>query len=63
MKGDPEDLRNLAEDLRGCIKRHDDAIRHNPDIATDIIKARDKAFKRYEEVTESRYPKKLDDYA
>ena len=54
MKADPEDLRNLAEDLKGAIQRHSDAIRANPDIASDLVKVRDKAFKRYDEITEGR---------
>jgi hypothetical protein len=55
MKSDPEDLKNLSEDLHGALHRHPDAIRANPDIAADIIKARDKAAKRYEEVTEKKH--------
>lgn len=54
MKADPEDLRRLAEDLQGALQRHTDAIRHNPDIATDIVKVRDRALKRYEQVAENR---------
>lgn len=52
MKADPEDLRLLAEDLQGALQRHEDAARHNPDIATDLVKVRDKVRKRYEEVRE-----------
>ena len=62
MKSDPEDLRNLAEDLKGCIQRHPDAIRANPDIATDIVKARDLAEAKYRRITENRYPRTLKDY-
>lgn len=54
MKADPEDLHKLAEDVKGCIQRHPDAIRANPDIASDLIKVRDKIYKRYEEVTEGK---------
>lgn len=54
MKADTQDLKNLAEDLQGCLQRHPDAVRHNPDIATDIVKVRDRTFKRYDEVTEKR---------
>lgn len=54
MKADPEDLKNLAEDLQGALQRHPDAVRANPDIATDIVRVRDKMQKRYEEVTERR---------
>lgn len=55
MKADPEDLRLLAEDLKGAIQRHPDAIRANPDIASDLVKVRDRAFKRYEQVTEKQH--------
>ena len=55
MKANPEDLRLLAEDLKGCIQRHSDAVRANPDIATDLVKVRDKTFKRYEQVTEKQH--------
>ena len=54
MRADPEDLKNLSDDLRGVIKRHDDALTHNPDIAADLLKVRDKAQRRYDEVTEHR---------
>jgi hypothetical protein len=54
MKDDPEDLRRLAEDLQGSLQRHSDAVRNNPDIATDIVKVRDRAIRRYEEVSEGR---------
>lgn len=54
MKGDPQDIRDLAEDLQGALQRHADAVRHNPDIATEIVKIRDRTFKRYEEVSEKR---------
>jgi len=51
-KGDPEDLHNLAEDLKGCLHRHPDAIQHNPDIAGDIVRSQDKAEQRYRSLTE-----------
>lgn len=54
MKGNPEDLYHLGEDLRGVIHRHEDAVKNNPDIAKDIISARDKAIERYRQVTEGR---------
>ena len=57
MKGDPDDLRLLIEDLRGCISRHPDAIRSNPDIASDIVKARDHAAAKYARITEDKPPK------
>ena len=62
MKGDPEDLRKLAEDLKWCIRKHPDAIQNNPDIAKDIVNARDKADAKFRQVTEGRYPRKLEDY-
>lgn len=54
MKADPEDLHNLAEDLKGVIRRHPDALHNNRDIADDLVKVRDKAEKRYGSVTEGR---------
>ena len=51
MKADPKDLRAWAEDLQGTLQRHPDAVKANPDITADVIRARDKAFKRFEEVT------------
>ena len=56
MKGDPEDLRKLADDLQFALQRRQDAVRNNPDIATDLVKVRDKVRKRYEEVTEGKFP-------
>ena len=58
MKGDPEDLRKLADDLQFALQRRQDAIRNNPDIATDIVNVLDKTRKRYEEVTEGNAPPK-----
>lgn len=50
MKADPEDLKNLAEDLQGALQRHPDAVKHNPDIASDIVKVRDKTQQRYNSI-------------
>ncbi len=52
MRGDRQDLKDLAEDLKGCVNRHQDAIRHNPDIAAELIKVRDKTMKRWEDLSE-----------
>lgn len=52
MKGDLEDLKNLAEDLQGVLQRHPDAVRYNHDLADDIVKVRDKAFDRYHQIAE-----------
>lgn len=54
MKGDPEDIKNLAEDLHGALHRHNDACKNNPDLQTELVKLRDKAYRRYEEVSEGR---------
>ena len=54
MKANPEDVRNLAEDLQGALQRHPDAVRANPDIADDIVKVRDKTIARYNKVAEKR---------
>ena len=56
MKGDPEDLRKLADDLQFALQRRQDAIRNNPDLAADIVKVRDKVRNRYKEVTEGNTP-------
>lgn len=54
MKGDPQDVRDLAEDLKGCIQRHPDALKHNPDIQNDLVKVRDNTFKRYAQISEGK---------
>ena len=56
MKGDPEDVKNLAEDLKGALHRHPDAVRNNPDLAGELVRLRDKVYHRYEHIAEK--PKK-----
>ena len=50
-KGDPEELHNLANDVRWILKKNDGAVRRNPEITKDLVSARDKADKKYEELT------------
>lgn len=52
MKADPEDIRKMAEDLQGALQRHTDAVRNNPDLASEVVKVRDKWTDRYRKVTE-----------
>lgn len=54
QKGNLDDLKNLGEDLKGCVDRHPDALRANPDLQIDLIKLRDKAQARYEQVAEKK---------
>jgi hypothetical protein len=51
-KANPADLRALGDDLDKCIHDHPDAIQHNPDLANEIMKSRNKAYERFEKVTE-----------
>lgn len=51
-KGNLKDLGDLAEDIKGCIQRHPDALKHNPDLQTDLVNARDKAMKRYSDISD-----------
>lgn len=51
-KGNPADLHALAEDLKGVIHRHPDAIMNNPDIASEVVKVRDKTMERWESLKE-----------
>jgi hypothetical protein len=53
-KGSPQDLKDLAEDLKGCVQRHPDALKNNPDIQTDLVKVRDKAMGRYDKISEKK---------
>ena len=50
MKGNPQDLHDLGEDLQKTIDTHQDALRHNPDIAAELMKTRAKVRDRYESV-------------
>ena len=50
MKGNPQDIHDLGEDLQKAIDNHSDAMRHNPDIATDLMKVRAMVRDRYESV-------------
>ena len=59
MKADPKELYALADAVRWCLKGHSSAIRANPDIASDIVKVRDKVLARYDKVTEQ--PHEIDD--
>ena len=52
QKCNPEEVRELSEDLQGVLHRHPDAVRANPDIADDIVHARDKAAAKYRQITE-----------
>ena len=55
MKGNPQDLKDLAEDLKGCVQRHPDALKNNPDIQVDLVKVRDKAMERYDKISEKKH--------
>ena len=46
MKGDPEDLYELGEELRDLIRRYDGVLKYYPDINADLIVARQKVFAR-----------------
>lgn len=52
MKIKPEELRKLADDLRWVIAKNSDVMQSEPDIAKDIVNARDKAQKKYQEVSQ-----------
>jgi hypothetical protein len=51
-KANPADLRAFGDDLDKCIHDHPDTIQHNPDLARDVMKARDEAYRRHDKVTE-----------
>lgn len=52
MKHDPEDLKELADDLQKAIDSHEDALSGNPDIATELVKVKNKTRERFEQVAE-----------
>ena len=54
MKADPEDLRQLSEDLEAVGRDHPDTMMVNPDLAGDLLRLRNKARERYEKVAEGR---------
>lgn len=53
MKGNPADVRGLAEDLTRAIAEHPDACRLNPDLYADLVKLRDRVKVRYDQISES----------
>lgn len=54
----PDELKNAAEDLQHWAHRHPNVVKAEPDIVKDVVSARDKAFKKYQQVSES--PRKRD---
>ena len=52
MKGNPADIRGLAEDLDLCRSNHKDALHHNPDLDADLMKLAREAHARWAQVVE-----------
>ena len=53
MKGNPADIRGLAEDLGLCRSNHKDALKHNPDLAADLLKLAVKTHDRWASMLEA----------
>lgn len=52
MKGDPEDLKKMADDLGQAIEKHPDAMRSNPDLAGESLRLHRKWLDRYNSISE-----------
>ena len=59
MKGDPADIRALAQDLDDVYHDHPNAISANPDLAADLLQLRKKTRERYEKIDEGRGQKEI----
>jgi hypothetical protein len=58
MKANPSDILGLGNDLDRCMRDHPDAMRSNPDLASELRQLRDKTYRRYETVSEKPRPVK-----
>ena len=48
----PEKLKDAADDLQGWLSRHEEVSRVEPEITKTVIDARDKAYKKWRQVSE-----------
>ena len=48
----PEKLKDAADDLHGWLIRHEEVSRVEPEITKTVIDARDKAYKKWRQVSE-----------
>ena len=56
VKLNPEELREISEELDGIVNGHREVLEHNPQISRALTDIRDAARAKYERVSEHRRP-------
>ena len=56
VKLNPDELRQISEEIDGIVRGHRELLGHNPQISRPLTEARDAAKTKYEAVSEHQKP-------
>jgi len=56
VKLNPDELRQISEEIDGIVNGHREVLDHNPQISRPLTEARDAAKDKYETVSEHQKP-------
>ena len=56
VKLNPDELRQISEEIDGIVSNHRETLDHNPQISRSLTEARDAAKAKYDSVSERQRP-------
>jgi len=56
VKLNPDELRQISEEIDGIVTNHREVLDHNPQISRPLTEARDAAKAKYDSVSERQRP-------